>query len=142
MLEVRQIENGIVIDHIKAGNGIKIFNKLNLLDKNCPTVLLMNVASSVLGKKDIIKIENTFDVDLNLLGLIDEHISINIIKESRVVDKKKVSLPEDVTGLIECKNPRCITNSDIYIDPSFVLLSKDTLEYKCEFCDEITTFHI
>ena len=142
MLEVRMIENGIVIDHIKSGNGIKIFNKLDLLSKECPTVLLMNVASNVLGKKDIIKIENTFDVDLNLLGLIDDTISINIIRDNKVIEKKKVNLPRNVNGLIQCKNPRCITNSDIYIKPTFVLLCKDTLEYKCEFCDEITKFHI
>lgn len=140
MLEVRMIENGIVIDHIRAGNGIKIFNKLDLLSKNCPTVLLMNVESKDLGRKDIIKIENTFDVDLKLLGLIDETISINIIKNSKVVEKKKVVLPKDVNGLIQCKNPRCITNSDSYIKPMFRLLSKETLEYKCEFCDEITKF--
>lgn len=142
MLEVRMIENGIVIDHIKAGNGIKLFNKLDLLSKNCPTVLLMNVESRVLGRKDIIKIENTFDVDLNLLGLIDNSISINIIKNSQVIEKRKAGLPSDVNGLIECKNPRCITNSDIYIKPTFILLSKETLEYKCEFCDEITKFYI
>lgn len=142
MLEVRMIENGIVIDHIKAGNGLKIFNKLNLLENEYPTVLLMNVKSKDLGKKDIIKIENTFNVDLNLLGLIDDSISINIIRDSKVVDKQKVILPRDVNGLIECKNPRCITNSDIYIKPTFVLLSKETLEYKCDFCDEITKFYL
>lgn len=142
MLEVRQIENGIVIDHIKAGNGIKIFNKLNLLSKNCPTVLLMNVKSNQLGTKDIIKIENTFDVDLNLLGLIDNNISINIIKNSKVSTKKNVSFPTDVSGLIKCKNPRCITNHDINVEPTFILLSKDTLEYKCDFCDEITKYTV
>ncbi|SHJ72532.1 aspartate carbamoyltransferase regulatory subunit [Paramaledivibacter caminithermalis] len=142
MLEVKQIQNGIVIDHIKSGNGLKIFNKLQLYKAESPVVLLINVESKLLGKKDIIKIENTFDVDLNLLGLIDENISINFIKDGRVIDKKKVIIPERVTGLITCKNPRCITNSDDYMQPTFTLISKEKLEYKCNFCDEITKYKI
>ncbi len=142
MLEVKQIQNGIVIDHIKSGNGLKIFNKLELNKTNSPVVLLMNVESKLLGKKDIIKIENTFDVDLNLLGLIDENISINFIKDGKVIDKKKVVVPEEVTGLVTCKNPRCITNSDDYLKPTFSLMSRENLEYKCSFCDEITKYKI
>lgn len=142
MLEVKQIQNGIVIDHIKSGNGLKIFNKLELNKTNSPVVLLMNVESKLLGKKDIIKIENTFDVDLNLLGLIDENISINFIKDGKVIDKKKVVVPEEVTGLVTCKNPRCITNSDDYLKPTFNLMSREKLEYKCSFCDEITKYKI
>jgi len=142
MLEVKQIQDGIVIDHIKSGNGLKIFNKLELFKADSPVVLLINVESKILGKKDIIKIENTFDVDLNLLGLIDENISINFIKNGKVIDKKKVVMPEKVTGLIKCKNPRCITNSDDYIKPTFNLISKEELEYKCSFCDEITRYKL
>lgn len=142
MLEVKQIQNGIVIDHIKSGNGLKIFNKLELFKTESPVVLLINVESKQLGKKDIIKIENTFDIDLNLLGLIDENISINFIKDGKVIDKKKVVMPEKVTGLIKCKNPRCITNSDDYMKPTFTLVSKEKLEYKCNFCDEITIYKI
>ncbi|WP_432405067.1 aspartate carbamoyltransferase regulatory subunit [Wukongibacter sp. M2B1] len=142
MLEVKQIHNGIVIDHIKSGNGLKIFNKLELFKAESPVVLLINVESKQLGKKDIIKIENTFDVDLNLLGLIDENISINFIKDGKVIDKKRVVMPEEVSGLIKCKNPRCITNSDDYIKPTFNLVSKEKLEYRCSFCDEITRYKI
>ena len=142
MLEVKQIKNGIVIDHIKSGNGLKIFNKLELYKANSPVVLLMNVESNLLGKKDIIKIADTFDVDLNLLGLIDENISINFIKDGKVIDKKKVVTPKEVKGLIKCKNPRCITNSDDYVKPTFVLVSKEKFEYKCDFCDEITRYKL
>ncbi|SKC85795.1 aspartate carbamoyltransferase regulatory subunit [Maledivibacter halophilus] len=142
MLEVKQIENGIVIDHIKSGNGLKIFNKLELYKAESPVVLLINVESKVLGKKDIIKIENTFDIDLNLLGLIDENISINFIKDGKLIDKKRVCIPEKVKGLIKCQNPRCITNSDDYMDPIFSLVSKEKLEYKCSFCDEITKYKL
>ncbi|MCT4562894.1 MAG: aspartate carbamoyltransferase regulatory subunit [Maledivibacter sp.] len=142
MLEVKQIKNGIVIDHIKSGNGLKIFNKLQLYKAESPVVLLINVESKILGKKDIIKIENTFDVDLNLLGLIDENISINFIKNGKVIDKKKVVIPEKVEGLLTCKNPRCITNSDDYMKPTFELVSREKLEYRCSFCDEITKYKI
>lgn len=142
MLEVKQIKNGIVIDHIKSGNGLKIFNKLHLYKAESPVVLLINVESKLLGKKDIIKIENTFDVDLNLLGLIDENISINFIKNGKVIDKKKVVIPEKVEGLLTCKNPRCITNSDDYMKPTFKLISKEKLEYRCSFCDEITKYKL
>jgi aspartate carbamoyltransferase regulatory subunit len=142
MLEVKQIKNGIVIDHIKSGNGLKIFNKLQLYKAESPVVLLINVESKILGKKDIIKIENTFNVDLNLLGLIDENISINFIKNGKVIDKKKVVIPEKVEGLLTCKNPRCITNSDDYMKPTFELVSREKLEYRCSFCDEITKYKI
>ncbi|RKD20886.1 aspartate carbamoyltransferase regulatory subunit [Caminicella sporogenes DSM 14501] len=142
MLEVKQIENGIVIDHIKSGNGLKIFNKLLLHESENPVVLLMNVESKALGRKDIIKIENTLDVDLNLLGLIDENITINYIKNGKLYKKEKVSIPTNIKSLIKCKNPRCITNSDIYAKPSFKLISKENLEYKCLYCEEITKYEL
>ncbi len=140
MLEVKQIENGIVIDHIKSGKGIIIFNKLMLQTSNKPVVLLMNVESKALGRKDIIKIENTLDVDLKLLGLIDENITLNYIKDGKLCKKEKVSIPIEVNSLIKCKNPRCITNSDSYVESSFTLVSKDNLEYRCSYCEEITKY--
>ncbi|MDK2917761.1 MAG: aspartate carbamoyltransferase regulatory subunit [Candidatus Petromonas sp.] len=142
MLEVKQIEKGIVIDHIKSGNGLKIFNKLMLNKSKKPIVLLMNVESKLLGKKDIIKIENSFDIDLNLLGLLDDNITVNYIENGKLTLKKKITIPKEVKGLIKCKNPRCITNSDSYVEPLFKLLSKDTLEYKCSFCEEITKYEL
>ncbi len=142
MLEVRQINKGIVIDHIKTGNGLKIFNKLMLSKTDSPVVLLMNVKSKELGKKDIIKIENSLDIDLTLLALIDDTITINYIEAGKVISKKKSDLPTEVKGLISCKNPRCITNSDNYIESSFQLLSKEKFEYKCIYCEEITKYII
>ncbi|TLM98829.1 aspartate carbamoyltransferase regulatory subunit, partial [bacterium] len=138
MLEVKGIQNGIVLDHIASGNGLKVFDKLQLAKVESPVVLLMNVESNLLGRKDIIKIENTFDVDLTILGLIDSNISVCIIKDGRVVEKKKVFLPKEIKGLITCKNPRCITNHDDYIDPVFKLVSEKPLEYMCSYCEEIT----
>lgn len=142
MLEVKGIQNGIVLDHIASGNGLKVFDKLQLAKVESPVVLLMNVESNQLGRKDIIKIENTFDVDLTILGLIDANISVCIIKNGRVVEKKKVVLPTEIKGLITCKNPRCITNHDDYIDPVFKLVSEKPLEYMCSYCEEITRYSL
>lgn len=105
MLEVKGIQNGIVLDHIASGNGLKVFDKLQLAKVEYPVVLLMNVESRQLGRKDIIKIENTFDVDLTILGLIDANISVCLIKDGKVIEKQKVVLPKEIKGLIQCKNP-------------------------------------
>lgn len=143
MLEVRGIENGIVLDHITAGNGQKVFNKLFPNKIEHPVVLLMNVESKHIGRKDIIKIENTTDIDLTFLGLLDEKITVNFIKEGKVVKKEKVVIPEQIKGLIQCENPRCITNSDIYAVPTFHLIGKNgNLEYSCEYCEEITIYKL
>ncbi len=142
MLEVKGIQNGIVLDHIASGNGLKVFDKLQLAKVESPVVLLMNVESKQLGRKDIIKIENTFDVDLTILGLIDSNISVCIIKDGRVVEKKKVVLPTMIHGLITCKNPRCITNHDDYIQSTFKLVSESPLEYMCSYCEEITRYSL
>jgi aspartate carbamoyltransferase regulatory subunit len=140
MLEVKGIENGIVLDHIGAGNGLKIFNQL-FSDTECPVVLLMNVKSKALGRKDIIKIEDTFDVDMDLLGLIDKNITVNIIKESKLVEKKSVSVPATITGGIKCQNPRCISHSDDYAVPTFRLIKANgKLEYECSYCEEISVY--
>ncbi len=141
MIEVRGINNGIVLDHIQAGNGLKIFNRLmNRIANDVPVVLVMNVDSNILGKKDIIKIEDTFDVNLNVLGLIDDNVTVNFIVDGKLKDKKKVAVPEKIKGFIECKNPRCISHFDNYVDPEFTLYDRNNLEYVCSFCDEITKY--
>ncbi len=143
MLEVRGIQNGIVIDHIKAGNGIKLFNKLMGTKTTEASVLLMNVESKALGKKDIIKLENVFEIDLNLLGLIDKNISVSIIRNATVVEKKTAQIPTEVSGLFACNNPRCITNSDSYATTMFKLFdSNGSAEYICEYCEEITKYKL
>jgi aspartate carbamoyltransferase regulatory subunit len=141
-VEVKSINNGIVIDHIKAGNGLKVFNKLFPKTDEYPTVLLMNVASRALGKKDIIKIENCFDVDLDFIGLIDPNISVNIIKDQKVMTKKTASLPAMVKGLFKCENPRCITNNDSHCSSQFELMADDNEQpkYICRYCEEITNY--
>ncbi len=140
MLEVTGINNGIVLDHIKAGNGLKIFNRLINHNIDVPVVLIMNVSSNILGKKDIIKIEDSFDVNLNVLGLIDENVTVNFIVDGKLKEKRKVTVPEKIKGYIKCKNPRCISHFDSYVDPEFTLYNHDNLEYVCSFCDEITKY--
>ncbi len=140
MLEVKGIANGIVLDHIRAGLGLKVFNKLIHEKFDYPVVLVMNVDSEFMGKKDIIKIENTFDVDLTVLGLIDEKITVNIIKDGKLHEKQPVAIPEKLKGYIQCKNPRCISHFDGYVEPVFTLYNKKQLEYVCSFCDEITKY--
>ena len=143
MLEVKGIQNGIVIDHIKAGNGLKIFNKLLSEHIDTPVVLLMNVDSKALGKKDIIKLAEVFDIDLDILGLIDHNITVNVVRDSKITDKRKANIPEEVTGLFNCINPRCITNSDAYAVPKFKLYEMNgTAEYICSYCEEITKYRL
>ncbi len=142
MLEVTSIENGIVIDHITSGKGLKIFQKLNLDKLDTPVVLLMKVQSKKLGKKDIIKIQDHTDIDLTILGLIDPNITINIIKNNRIVEKKDIEIPLRVVGMIKCKNPRCITTIDDYVEPEFTLVPHTKLQYRCSYCEELTEYKL
>jgi aspartate carbamoyltransferase regulatory subunit len=142
MLEVKGIENGVVLDHIKAGKGLEVFHLLKLNKIDTSVVLVMNVSSKDMGKKDIIKIEDKVDFDFNILSLIDTNITVNIIKNDKRVEKFKVTVPEEIVGQIQCKNPRCITNFDDYVKPTFHKYAENhkVLEYVCSFCEEITQF--
>ena len=143
MLKVDSIHYGIVIDHITPGKGKKIFDKLNLDEVNFPVVLLRNVSSNRLGKKDIIKIENKIDVDMTMLGLIDPNITINIVENDEIINKIIVEIPDVVQGLFKCKNPRCISYSEENVKPLFRLSkSNGTIEYCCEYCEEWTTYQL
>ena len=142
MLEVTSIKKGIVLDHITSGNGLKIFSKLMLDKVDYPVVLLMNVSSKEKGRKDIIKIENRIDIDLDFLGLIDSNITVNIIEDNKIIDKKKVKIPSRIKGIFTCHNPRCITNFDDSAYPTFKLVDEKHLEYRCDYCEEITTYKL
>ncbi|WP_315121441.1 aspartate carbamoyltransferase regulatory subunit [uncultured Clostridium sp.] len=137
MLKVTSIKNGIVIDHIKSGYGIKIYNYLELGKADYSVALIMNVYSEKLGKKDIIKIENNIDIDFTVLGLIDPNITINIIQNENIKEKVNLHLPVKVEGLLKCKNPRCITSVEKYIPHTFHLVDRKKGEYKCEYCEEV-----
>lgn len=137
MLTVNSIKNGIVIDHIKAGCGIKIFNYLGLNSADYSVALIMNAESKQLGKKDIIKIENNLDMDLTVLGFIDPNITINIIDSESIKRKINLRLPDRIENVIKCKNPRCITSVENSISNVFYLVNEDRGEYKCKYCDDI-----
>lgn len=137
MLNVEAIKNGIVIDHIKAGSGWKIFSYLGLNNAPCQAALIMNVQSSKTGMKDIIKIENVTDVDYSVLGFIDPNICVNIIKDEKIIRKIRMSLPDRVQNIFKCRNPRCITTTENYVKPTFLLVDRLKGLYACEYCDTL-----
>ncbi|MCI1944439.1 aspartate carbamoyltransferase regulatory subunit [Clostridium luticellarii] len=137
MLTINSIKNGIVIDHIKAGFGMKIYKYLELDKADYSVALIMNAESSKLGKKDIIKIENNLEMDFAVLGFIDPNITIDIIKDEKIYKKIKLKLPTRVENIIKCKNPRCVTSVEKNIPHIFNLVDEKTGEYRCAYCDQI-----
>jgi aspartate carbamoyltransferase regulatory subunit len=137
MLNIAQIKNGIVIDHIKAGQGIRIFDWLGLAKAPYTVAFVVNASSQHMGRKDIIKIDNTITIDLAILGLIDPNITVNIIENEAITKKIKLRLPERVENILQCKNPRCVTFTEKYIPHIFILDDPKRGSYRCEYCDEI-----
>lgn len=137
MLNVGRMEEGIVLDHIKAGYSMSIYNYLNLDKLDCSVAIIKNAISQKMGRKDIIKIQGGLDlVDLDVLGYIDHNITINIIKGGEVVEKKTLSLPKKITNVIRCRNPRCITSLERGLDHVFVLTDPEKETYRCLYCEE------
>ena len=137
MLEITTIKDGLVIDHIKVGIGIKIFNYLNLDKVNSQVALIMNVRSEKMGKKDIIKIENSSDIDYTIITLLSPHLTINEVKNGVIYRKIKPELPEKVVNVLKCDNLRCITTVENYVPHTFNLINEDKGSYKCDYCDNI-----
>ena len=137
MVTINSIKRGIVIDHIKAGVGIKIFKYLGLDNADYTVALIMNATSKKLGRKDIIKIENEIDIDFTVLGFIDPNITINIISGEEIENKVKLRLPDKIEHVIKCDNPRCITSVEQEILHSFYLANREKGEYRCIYCDEV-----
>jgi len=137
MLNIEEIKNGIVIDHIKAGLGIRIFNWLGLDKVPYTVAFVANASSERSGRKDIIKVDNTISINLDVLGLIDPNITVNIIEDERITKKIKLQLPEKVENVLICKNPRCISSTEKYLAHVFHLENPELRTYRCEYCDEI-----
>jgi aspartate carbamoyltransferase regulatory subunit len=137
MLNIDTIKNGLVIDHIRAGAGNRIFTWLGLDKADYSVALLMNVHSNHMGRKDIIKIDNIINIDYSILGFIDPNITVNVISEERICRKICLTLPERVENVIRCRNPRCITSTESYVPHVFLLSDKKRAEYHCEYCDEV-----
>ncbi|MCQ2612377.1 MAG: aspartate carbamoyltransferase regulatory subunit [Treponemataceae bacterium] len=137
MLNVDTIKNGLVIDHIRAGTGPRIFQWLKLDKADFCVALIMNAPSKTMGRKDIIKIDNIINIDYSVLGFIDPNITVNIVKDEHIAKKITLSLPDKVENIIKCKNPRCITSTETYVHHTFHLVDRTRAEYRCEFCDEL-----
>lgn len=137
MLNVGQLNEGFVLDHIQAGKSMEIYKYLGLDKLDCCVAIIKNARSNKMGKKDIIKIEGGLDVvDLDILGFIDYNITVNIIKDGNIVDKKVLKLPKRVTNVIKCKNPRCITSIEQELPHIFLLTDEDKQIYRCQYCEE------
>ena len=139
MINVSKLKEGIVLDHITAGLGYKIFQQLGLDKIDAAVVLIRNVKSSKMGRKDLIKVETTEELNLDVLGLIDPGITVNYIRNGEKVRKIKMELPQKVKGILTCKNPRCITNQEAIKDITFRLVDPVRKEYACEYCDVRTS---
>ena len=136
-LNVGRLEEGFVLDHIQAGKSMDIYKYLHLDKLDCCVAIIKNAKSTKMGKKDIIKIECPIDfMDLDILGFIDHNITVNIIKDAKIVDKKVLHLPKEITNVIRCKNPRCITSIEQELDHVFVLTDPEKQVYRCKYCEE------
>ena len=137
MLNVGALNEGFVLDHIKAGYSMTIYRNLRLDKLDCTVAIIKNARSNKMGKKDIIKVECPIEMlDLDILGFIDHNITVNIIKDAKIVEKRDLKLPEQVVNVIRCKNPRCITSIEQGLDQVFVLTDKENEVYRCKYCEE------
>ena len=137
MLNVGSLNNGFVLDHIEAGKAMEIYHYLGLDKLDCCVAIIKNAKSNKMCKKDIIKIDGGLDVvDLDILGFIDHNITVNIIKDGVIAEKKSLSLPKTITNVIKCKNPRCISSIEQELKQIFVLTDEEKQVYRCKYCEE------
>ena len=134
-MKIDSIVNGIVIDHITAGQGMRLYKLLGLDELDCSVAIIKNVHSSKQGKKDIIKIDSDIELDMDVIGYVDPGITVDIIKDSVLVEKKSIGLPEKLTGVIKCKNPRCITTTEQELPHIFKLTDREKRIYRCIYCE-------
>ena len=134
-MNIDSINNGIVIDHITAGNGMKLYELLKLGDLDCSVAIIKNVISHKMGRKDIIKIDADIPVNLDVIGFVDPGATINIIRDGVLVEKRAIEMPEKLVGVIKCKNPRCITSCEQEIEHIFKLTDREHKVYRCIYCE-------
>lgn len=134
-MNIDSIKNGYVIDHIKAGNAMKIYGLLNLNELDCQVAIITNAKSKKTGRKDIIKIDRDIEIDLDKLGFIDSNVTVNIVKDNTIVEKRKLTLPERIVNVAKCQNPRCITSIEKTLDQVFNLTDKENEVYRCKYCE-------
>lgn len=136
MLSIDSLERGVVIDHIKAGKAMEIYNYLGLDKLECSVAIIKNVKSNRMGKKDIIKIEDEIETDLHMLGFIDTNITVNIIDGGTIIKKMNITLPDKIVNIIKCKNPRCITSVEQELPHVFKLTDPERKVYRCAYCEQ------
>ncbi len=134
-MNIDSIKNGIVIDHITAGRSMKIYRLLGLESLDCSVALIKNVTSRKTGKKDIIKIDSDFDVDTDILGYVDPGVTVNIIRDGKIAEKRTLELPTELTDVLKCKNPRCITSTEQELPHIFRLTDREDRVYRCIYCE-------
>ena len=134
-MNIDSIKNGIVIDHITAGKAMQIYTLLGLDKLDCSVAIIKNVESGRMGKKDIVKIDFDYDIDIDVLGYIDSGVTVNVIKNGEIIEKKAVELPERLTNVIFCKNPRCISSCEQELPHIFKLTDKNQKIYRCLYCE-------
>lgn len=134
-MHIDSIKNGIVIDHIAAGKGMELYKLLKLDQLDCSVALIKNAVSQKMGKKDIIKIDTDFQVDMDILGYVDPGVTVAIIRDGNTVEKKKLTLPKQLTNVIFCKNPRCISSTEQELPHIFRLTDAKTKTYRCIYCE-------
>ena len=134
-MNIDSITNGVVIDHITAGNGMKIYDLLGLAELDCSVAIIKNVHSGKMGKKDIIKIDADIDINVDVIGYVDPEATVNIIRNGELTEKSTIDMPESLTNVIKCKNPRCITSVEQELDHIFKLTDKENKVYRCIYCE-------
>ena len=137
MLNVGSLNDGVVLDHIAAGKSMEIYKYLGLDKLDCQVAIIKNAKSQKMGRKDIIKIESPLDViNLDILGYIDHNITVNIIHNGEISEKKILTLPNTIKNVVKCKNPRCITSIEQGLEQIFLLTDEEKQIYRCRYCDE------
>lgn len=137
MLNIGKIEEGFVLDHIKAGKSMQIYRHLGLDKLEDTVAIIKNAKSKVMGKKDIIKVECDIEtLNLDVLAFIDHNITVNVIKEGQIIEKRSLTLPKEITGVIKCHNPRCISSIEQELPQIFYLADENSEIYRCKYCDE------
>lgn len=136
-MNIDGVNTGVVLDHIQAGKGWEIYNLLGLDKVDCTVAIIQRVDSTKYGKKDIIKVDGDVDIDLDILGYFDTKMTVNIVRDRKLVEKVKLKLPETLVGVIECKNPRCITSTEQEIVHKFRLSDPEKGTYRCIYCDVV-----
>ncbi|MBE5947334.1 MAG: aspartate carbamoyltransferase regulatory subunit [Lachnospiraceae bacterium] len=134
-MKIDSISNGIVLDHITAGKALQVYDDLELRKLDCSVAILQNVKSNKMGKKDILKIDKEYDINLDVLGYIDPNITVSVIKDGQTIEKKKLALPKKLVNIKKCKNPRCITSTEQGIPHMFKLTDEENRVYRCVYCE-------